>query len=108
MDMRAVMPAGLEQIDPKTVELRLAAKVECQFLRKRRGMAHEIAPELGESRVAFGKVVQRRVAGVALVALVTAPALSGFIIFGERADRMSQLAEQLLVLDHCFVEPGCE
>ena len=89
-----VMPAAFQQIDPQAVELGLARQVERQLGRERGGVLGQKPGEVGEGGVAARQVVERSVAGIALIALVAAPAAPGTIVGRQRADAVRQLVEQ--------------
>ena len=59
-------------------------------------------------RIALRQVVERRVAGVAGVAMFARPAAAGRVVLRQRADRMGQFAEQLVVGELRFIQLGDE
>ena len=99
MDMGAVMAPRLEQIDPNAVELRLLGKIESEFIRESGGMTDQQALKVGEGRIAARQVVQRGIAGIALIPLVPAPALARLIVGGKRSNGMREVGKQLLIVN---------
>ena len=102
VDVRAVMPAGLQEVDPQAVELWLT--VPRQIFGESGGVAGEQSPQIGERRIAARQIVKRGVAGIAPVAMVAAPPDPGAIVGGEAADRMRQFVEQISLVEHGFVK----
>src|SRR5688572_24098700 len=106
--MSTVPSTGFQQIDPQAVEARLAGKVERALFGEGGGMADEQPGEVGERGIAGRQVVERRVARVAGIMMLAAPAAAGAIVGCQAADRKSEIREQRKVADFGFVERGDE
>ena len=89
--------AGLEDVDPQAVELELLAELEPAFLRERRDMLVEQPDQIGEARVAVRQVVERRVGGVAAIAMLLRPVAPGLVLLGEIAAGIGEFGDQRVV-----------
>src|SRR4051812_31907603 len=100
MDVRAVHAARREDVDPDRIELQLVAlEVEFECLGERRDVAVEPSHEVGKNRRAPGQVVERRVGGVARIAVLLRPALPGAVVLGDRAAGGVELGDEPAVLE---------
>ena len=106
--MAAVRAAGLQDIDPQAVELERFRKVEVARLGEGLHFLVEQALQIVERGIAFGEVAEARIAGVALIAVVAAPAAAGTIFFGEQPAAFLQLFEQVGGADIGLIEIGGE
>jgi hypothetical protein len=84
------------------------AEIEGAILREARDVPIEQAHQIAETRVADRQIVERRVGGVASIAMRAAPAAAGDIFDRERANRLFQFRDQRRRAEIGFVEAGGE
>ena len=88
-------PAGLEDIDPQTVQLQTSsAEVQMQVLGEGGRMFVELALEFIEQAVAARQVVERGIGRVAPIALFPAPSLSGLVLLSDLAASLLQIGDE--------------
>ena len=85
VDMRGMDAAFGQDVQPKRVEHQFTlTKIELEILGKGRDMFVERFDQILEDRKAVGQVIQRGIGGVARIAILFAPVLTGLIILGNR------------------------
>src|SRR3546814_1332350 len=108
MDMAAMRAAGFQDVDPHRVELERLGEIEVARLGEGLDLLVEQTLEIVERRVALGQVAEARIACVALITMVAAPAPAGAILFGEQPAAFLQLCQQVGCADIGLVEIGGE
>ena len=85
VDMAGVHAAFGQDIDPERAAFQLfALQIKAQILDEGRDMFVQRLFQIGKNREAPGQIVQAGIAGIAGIAVVFAPLLTGFVIFGNR------------------------
>jgi hypothetical protein len=102
VDVAGVVASALEQVHPQAVELRL--HVPAELAGEGPGVARQQLGEFADCGVALRKIVQRRIAGVAGVAMLLRPAASRRVVLREASDRMGESREERVVCDSRFIE----
>ncbi len=93
VEVRAVGAAFGQDVDPEVFEHQLAlAQIELQIFGEGRDVLVEGLHHVREDREAPGQVGERGVGGIARIAVLLAPVLTGFVILGDGVARRFQLA----------------